>query len=91
MAALLQDMASLDAGLEPESTLHGILDAIMRVSGACYGAAGLCAPDGTPATFLQAGALAQAVPDSPDRDMLGFLRNRTGPLRSMVLHDLRPR
>ncbi|AFP40308.1 histidine kinase [Mycolicibacterium smegmatis] len=81
MAALLQDMASLDAGLEPESTLHGILDAIMRVSGACYGAAGLCAPDGTPATFLQAGALAQAVPDSPDRDMLGFLRNRTGPLR----------
>ncbi|WP_308160496.1 sensor histidine kinase [Mycolicibacterium goodii] len=81
MATLLRDMASLDAGLEPEFTLQGILDAIMRVSGACYGAAGLCAPDGTPATFAHAGAVTQTAPDSPDTELLGLLRNRTGPLR----------
>lgn len=91
MAALLQDMASLDAGLEPESTLHGILDAIMRVSGACYGAAGLCAPDGTPATFLQAGALAQASRIRPTGTCWGFFAIGQVRSESMVLHDLRPR
>lgn len=80
MAALLQDMASVDADQELEATLQRIVDAAMRVSGAGYGAIGVCGPDGALADFVDNRIGDVAQPEATDTGLLERLLTCADPV-----------
>ncbi len=82
MAALLRDMASVDADMELEATLQRIVGSAIRVSGAGYGAVGVCGPDGALANVVDKLGGDVTRPETADTDLLERLLTCADPVRT---------
>ena len=89
MGQLLQLAMEIGSDLELDATLHRIITAAMRTTGARYGALGVWASDDTLSSFVHSGMDAETVRRvghlPAGKGVLGLLQHRAEPLR---LEDL---
>lgn len=85
MESLLRVIVDIGADLDPNTTLHRIIDAAIELTGARYGALGVRAPDGMLDAFLFEGIDAELqarIGRLPvGKGVLGVLLDRAEPLR----------
>ncbi len=89
MGQLLRVAIEIGSDLDLDATLHRIVDAAMRMTGARYGAIGVWASDDTLSSFIYGGVdsdTTRRIGHLPvGKGVLGVLRDRSEPLR---LNDL---
>lgn len=85
MGQLLEVAIEIGSDLDLDATLHRIVDAAVKMTGATYGAIGVWAPDDTLSSFVHSGidaATVQQIGHLPvGKGVLGVLRDRAEPLR----------